>query len=111
MLRSFDYAAAATLTEEVAVRPEQRALVESMAQDWRRRAKQAFLDGYMQAIEGCPSFPSDPATAAALIDLFTLEKALYEVEYEASNRPGWIPIAVSGVLELIGSATLVEEPA
>jgi maltose alpha-D-glucosyltransferase/alpha-amylase len=31
-----------------------------------------------------------------------LGKALYEVSYEANNRPDWLPIPVAGVVELVG---------
>jgi maltose alpha-D-glucosyltransferase/alpha-amylase len=36
-----------------------------------------------------------------LIEIFVLEKALYEICYEAANRPDWIPIPLAGVVEII----------
>jgi maltose alpha-D-glucosyltransferase/alpha-amylase len=30
-----------------------------------------------------------------------LGKALYEVSYEANNRPEWLPIPVTGIVELL----------
>jgi maltose alpha-D-glucosyltransferase/alpha-amylase len=36
-----------------------------------------------------------------LIDLFTLEKALYEIRYELDNRPDWVGIPIKGVLDLL----------
>jgi predicted trehalose synthase len=30
-----------------------------------------------------------------------MEKALYEVSYEANNRPEWTPIPVAGIAELL----------
>jgi maltose alpha-D-glucosyltransferase/alpha-amylase len=38
---------------------------------------------------------------AALIELFTLEKAFYEVRYELDNRPDWLDIPVRGILGLL----------
>ena len=32
----------------------------------------------------------DIAVAKALIDLFLIEKAAYEIGYEAANRPAWL---------------------
>jgi maltose alpha-D-glucosyltransferase/alpha-amylase len=36
-----------------------------------------------------------------LLDLFILEKALYEICYEAANRPQWLPIPLKGVRRLL----------
>ncbi len=37
-----------------------------------------------------------PRRAQALLDLFRIHKALYEIGYEAANRPAWLSIPVSG---------------
>jgi len=71
MLRSLDYAAHTSAPEEA--RPGGH-------QAWLRDAKAAFLDGY-----GAIRPEEEPLLAA-----FELEKACYEVEYEANNRPDWI---------------------
>jgi maltose alpha-D-glucosyltransferase/alpha-amylase len=62
---------------------------------------EAFIEGYRQTIGDCPSYPADPATAQKLIDLFMLEKALYEICYEAANRPEWLRIPLQGVARLV----------
>jgi maltose alpha-D-glucosyltransferase/alpha-amylase len=50
-----------------------------------------------------------PAGAeAALIDLFLLEKAAYEVRYEAANRPTWIGIPLRGLEEIAGRILMPE---
>jgi maltose alpha-D-glucosyltransferase/alpha-amylase len=35
-----------------------------------------------------------------LLELFELEKALYELRYELGNRPGWVGIPLQGILAL-----------
>jgi maltose alpha-D-glucosyltransferase/alpha-amylase len=45
--------------------------------------------------------PADPAAARALLDFFTLEKAVYEVDYELSQRPQWAIVPLAGVLGLL----------
>jgi hypothetical protein len=42
-----------------------------------------------------------PATQPKLLDLFLLEKAAYEIRYEAANRPAWIGIPLSGMARLV----------
>jgi len=39
-----------------------------------------------------------------LIDIYLLEKAIYEVGYELNNRPEWIRIPVRGILRQLKSA-------
>ena len=61
--------------------------------DWRSRAEAAFLDAYRDAIGDCPSrIRRRPERGDAPARLFMLEKALYEVGYEAANRPDWLAI-------------------
>jgi maltose alpha-D-glucosyltransferase / alpha-amylase len=52
-------------------------------------------------MEGCPTAPADRAFEEALLDLFLIQKAAYEILYELSNRPSWVDIPLSGLLELI----------
>lgn len=50
--------------------------------------------------QGASSFPAVPEDMAArLIELFVLEKALYEVRYEPGSRPDWVWISLAGLLE------------
>jgi maltose alpha-D-glucosyltransferase/alpha-amylase len=41
-----------------------------------------------------------PGAEAALLDLFLLEKAAYEVRYEAANRPAWLGVPLRGLAAL-----------
>jgi maltose alpha-D-glucosyltransferase/alpha-amylase len=101
MLRSFDYAAWSALFEAGTGEPEKIRMLEQPALDWKRKASGAFMQGYQETVEGCPSCPADPETFARLLDLFILEKALYEVRYELANRPSWLRIPVEGIMTLL----------
>jgi maltose alpha-D-glucosyltransferase/alpha-amylase len=59
-----------------------------------------LLAGYSAAAQGLASVPGDPASFRALVDLFLLEKALYELRYEIANRPDWVAIPARGLLDL-----------
>ncbi len=101
MLRSFRYAAhAAILRREPGAPPGEQALAALV--EWERSGTRAFLDGYRRATAGIASVPRDEAAFAALLDLFLLDKALYELRYEIANRPDWVPIPLRGLLELTG---------
>ncbi len=101
MLRSLNYAAWSALFEAGAGETEMIKQLEKPAIQWEREASGAFMRGYKKAIHGCASCPADPETFARLLDLFILEKALYEVRYELANRPSWLRIPVEGILSLL----------
>ncbi|WP_378790144.1 phosphotransferase [Nonomuraea fastidiosa] len=84
MLRSFDYAARHLLAGH-----SEAEKLEPRAQEWADRNRAAFLDGYAEG--GGVITPAD----AALLRAFELSKAVYEVVYEARNRPTWLPIPLA----------------
>jgi maltose alpha-D-glucosyltransferase/alpha-amylase len=59
------------------------------------RATESFLAGYRKAMGG-EETPADQA----LLDLFLIEKAAYEIAYEAANRPTWIDVPLRGLARL-----------
>jgi maltose alpha-D-glucosyltransferase / alpha-amylase len=101
MVRSFDYAAWAAVMNLADIDAGSVALVQRLAEAWRQATERAFLEAYRESIAGCPSWPEDEAAARRLLDLFLLEKALYEICYEAANRPNWIQIPLKGVTNLL----------
>jgi len=96
VVRSFSYAAAAVARSLPARKREHIALAQ-----WQSQAARGFIKSYFAAAQGLRSLPSDKAEAKALLDFFLLEKALYEVNYEAANRPDWITIPLQGVMALL----------
>ena len=101
MLRSFDYAIRSALMDLGAERADQLERLEPWVRLWEERTRRAFLDGYREGASGAISYPEDEEQAQALIELFTLEKALYEIRYELDNRPDWVGIPIKSVLDLL----------
>ena len=99
MVRSFDYAAFGSVLTYVL--PENREKASKLSARWQRLATQAFLDGYFDHMAGCDSLPAEKEVTLKLLDLFVLEKALYEVIYEVANRPDWLEIPMNGLSRLI----------
>ncbi|MCW5631768.1 MAG: maltose alpha-D-glucosyltransferase [Rubrivivax sp.] len=104
MLRSFDYARETAL-QGAAAGGANRARLAPRARQWERSVRQAFLDTYRDfAVDG-GLYRSDEFDAAlALLDLFEIEKALYELRYEIDNRPDWIGVPLAGLAAFAGVA-------
>ncbi len=100
MLRSFDYAAHTALVKVTADRPEDMALIDHALNDWEGQTGRVFLAAYDEAYHDSTLF-SEQASTHGLLDLFLLEKALYEVRYELENRPDWVIIPLLGILSLL----------
>jgi maltokinase len=92
MLRSFDYAAHHSVREResegVATQREFR------AGEWAQRNSAAFCDGYAAASG------SDPREFGALLRAYEVDKAVYEVVYEARNRPAWLRLPLNAIRRL-----------
>jgi trehalose synthase-fused probable maltokinase len=101
MLRSFNYAAYAALFNRTAGRVEDFDRLEPWARVWSRWVGAAFLKGYLAVAEGAPFLPVDAVQRAALLDLYLVDKALYELNYELHNRPDWVRIPLRGLADLI----------
>ena len=105
MLRSFHYAAYATLFDHrvsVTVRPEDIAALEPWARFWYRWVSAAFLKAYLAEASQVPFLPQGRDELQVLLDAHLLEKAIYELGYELNNRPDWIGIPLQGILDLVG---------
>lgn len=79
MLRSLEYAATA----------------HTPSREWADQHRAAFCRGYAQA--GGP----DPATQEVLFRAFEFDKAVYEVLYEARNRPTWLHVPLGSLAHLV----------
>ncbi len=107
VLRSFDYAVAV-------VRRKSREAHAHLAEERREaflaelldRLNTCFLAGYRAL---APS--GNDAADAALLRLFLIEKAAYEIAYEAANRPSWIDVPLHGLARIADEALVPERRA
>ncbi len=101
MIRSFNYAAWASLYDRAVLNPDAMQAERAWAAEWERRNVDSFLEGYRETASSCASVPGNRRSLKRLLNLFILEKALYEICYEAANRPDWVRIPVQGVSALL----------
>ncbi|MBV8537750.1 MAG: putative maltokinase, partial [Alphaproteobacteria bacterium] len=101
MIRSIQYAAWSALFKLADRDPDGFDKLLPVAMEWKRLVQDAFLDGYMTTIGDCTSWPSDPADLKRGLSLFLLHKVLYEIGYEAANRPSWLRIPATGLTEIL----------
>jgi trehalose synthase-fused probable maltokinase len=101
MVRSFSYASYAALFARTANRVSEVERLEPWARVWHLWSGASFLKGYFETAGDAPFVPSDPVQRASLLDLFLLDKAFYELQYELNNRPEWVRIPLTGILELL----------
>ena len=89
MLRSFAYAAAQGGADRD---PDEVA-------QWLEDCEVAFLAGYAEAAAQPPAGEGVKADRAVL-SAYLVDKAAYEAVYERRNRPDWLPIPMSALVDL-----------
>ncbi|CAG2134163.1 maltose alpha-D-glucosyltransferase [Cupriavidus plantarum] len=106
LLRSLDYAAATVGTDRrerthVTLPPALAERRAALLERFHEAASGAFLNCYQQTMRQAPQPWVEPAQLQPLLDLFLLERAAYEVGYEAANRVAWIDLPTSGLARLV----------
>jgi len=93
MLRSFNYAADTALAHASVEQPKDMAKFEPFVRDWEAEVGRVFLAAYSQAVGNAVVISDAP-----LLDLFILEKALFDVRNELDQRPDWVVIPLRCIL-------------
>ena len=105
VLRSFDYAAAMILRSASAVdlSDAARQARQRVARQYLHQSRHAFVEAYGLATAAMPHAWEQAEGERAALELFCLEKAAYEIIYEAENRPGWLAVPLHGLHGLIST--------
>jgi len=102
VLRSFDYAAAMAIhLNTVDSTADADAARQRVADRYLKEAREAFVQAYRLAAASLAHEWKDAEGEDAALALFGLEKAAYEVAYEAENRPAWLPVPLHGLVGLL----------
>jgi maltose alpha-D-glucosyltransferase/alpha-amylase len=103
MLRSFNYAAWATLMKHSSRRSENQKQLEPWARLWDHSVCTEFLHSYCETVKGRGLVPSETPVFQGLLNLYLLEKAFYELSYELNSRPEWVKIPLMGIVSLFNT--------
>jgi maltose alpha-D-glucosyltransferase / alpha-amylase len=103
MVRSFRYAASVALFEQAErgfVGQDSVAMTEihGWGDWWRSWIEALFVSRYLAVVDGSQLVPPSVDDARLLLDVYTMEKALYELRYELQYRPDWVPIPLESIL-------------
>lgn len=96
MIRSIDYAIRTAAQRVLHTQPERAGELATMASAACADSVAAFLSGYSGG-------DSLPAAAGDFLELFSLERLLYELRYELDNRPDMVGLPLGALIEASGA--------
>jgi maltose alpha-D-glucosyltransferase/alpha-amylase len=97
MLRSFQYAMSTAQKRCAAQSADDCAAWVPLLERWEAETRAAFTAVYDEVARACGLYQS-LEEVRPLLDLFEIDKALYEVRYELNNRPDWASIPIHSLL-------------
>ena len=61
----------------------------------------AFLRAYLEEAKRAQILTAERPEIELLLDVYMLEKVVYEIGYELNNRPDWLTVPLSGLAEML----------
>ena len=80
--------------------PGERSTLAQRVRAWADTLAAGYWDSYRETLGQSPLWPTDDEETQRLLQLFLIEKAIYEIEYELSNRPAWAQIPIEATLRI-----------
>lgn len=101
VLRSFHYATeTAEASTSVLENERSHEMYVQFLQRFQQASRTTFLEAYQKSADLAHQWQNNDGEHA-LTHLFTLEKAAYEICYEAANRPEWLKIPLRGLVGVL----------
>lgn len=111
MLQSFTYAAEIALRNEVEsgmLRPEHTPLMRQWTQFWQQWVSATFLKRYLDVAGQGTFLPRTEQELGVLLNAFLLERAIYSLSYDLSDRPERVEISLQQMLQILDQPGLTE---
>jgi maltose alpha-D-glucosyltransferase/alpha-amylase len=83
------------------VRPEDAAQLKPWARFWDFWVSASFVKGYLDTAANASFLPKSQDEFNAMLSIYVLEKAVYELAYELNNRPDWADVPIAGILQIV----------
>jgi len=109
MMRSYHYAALGSLFLNTEISEENKAQLLPYMEHWYRHMSDLFLQQYLETLGDSNLVPKDPADLKMMLQTYTLEKVIYELNYELNNRPDWVIIPLRGIMAIMKEAGNADE--
>jgi maltose alpha-D-glucosyltransferase/alpha-amylase len=103
LLRSLDYLTATAMLENDAISDHHDRRWRDVIQRFGKTARETFLTAYQEALNPSADLRPTNSEIPRILNIFLLEKAAYEIAYEARNRPKWLPIPLDGFIDIVTS--------
>ena len=97
MMRSFRYAAYATMFEKYG---EENTEMIAVADLWYHFVSRYFLGMYLQTMQQSDLLPGE-SKVNDLLQIYSFQKAIYELGYEINNRPDWALIPLQSLVKFV----------
>ncbi|GAB3554322.1 putative maltokinase [Spirosoma fluminis] len=101
MIRSYHYAVSAKLfnsAETEGLDPEH---LQRVSDRWFYLIRDTFLNAYMDTFGAPHPLFKNNNEVNFLLQIYLLEKAVYELGYEISYRPSWVKIPLKGIIDVV----------
>jgi maltose alpha-D-glucosyltransferase / alpha-amylase len=108
MLRSIHYAVYQAYFKKISIRSEDKEYLGGWLEIWYKHISNKFIEAYIESSSDSSYLPKEQEQVEALLNVFILEKAVYEIGYEINNRPEWTLIPLRSLVEIVNRAIGVE---
>ncbi len=102
MLRSFHYSIYMGKVANESKMPESTEFFKPWLEAWYVTVQDMFIESYLETAGNASFIPEEKNQIHDLMAVYTIEKAIYELDYEFNNRPDWLHIPLSGLKMIMG---------
>ncbi len=108
MLRSFHYAIYMGYFRIRDRGTDNSSILEPWIEHWYHLISYHFLKAYFDTAGNAPFVPETASQIVSLLNLFLIEKSVYESSYEINNRPDWLIVPLNGLDKIIDNLIIFE---
>jgi len=76
-------------------------ILQQWARFWSLWTSVCFLRAYLRSVGGAPFIPRSREEIQLLLDVYLLERAVYELGDELVRRPSWARVPIHAVLRIL----------